>query len=100
MAGKKQLDSLDYVSPPPDGTIAWAAENGSRLDELRAVRNVITRHLDSEQTLARDLAPLVRQLREISKEIEELEQIEAQENGDDMEGDDGLDDAPFDPATI
>ena len=49
-----------------------AAESGSRLDELLAMRRVIARHVDSEDTLARDLAALTRRQMEISREIEAL----------------------------
>ena len=42
------------------------------------MRRVLAGHIDSENTLARDLAPLMRQAREISKEIEDLEAIEAE----------------------
>lgn len=40
------------------------------------MRRVLAAHIDNENTLARDLAPLMRQAREISKEIEALEAIE------------------------
>lgn len=43
---------------------------------------VLGSHIDSENTLARDLAPLMRQAREISKEVEELEAIEAEQAKD------------------
>lgn len=54
----------------PTGTVAGAR---TRLEELRAMRDVMARHIDSPETLARDLAALVRQLRDVSREIEELE---------------------------
>lgn len=78
MAGKKQLRPVKPGEKAPPTTVSGAAERGSRLDELRAMRRVLTAHLDSENTLARDLAPLMRQTREISKEIESLEVQESE----------------------
>ena len=49
-----------------------AAESGNRLEELRAMRRVIARHIDSPETLARDLAALTRRQMDISREIESL----------------------------
>ena len=72
MAGKKQLPPVRVL----EGKGVAAAE--SRLEELRAMRRVLAAHIDSENTLARDLAPLMRQAREISVEIEQLEAREAE----------------------
>ena len=82
MAGKKQLRPVrpDEVAPPT--TVTGASERGTRLDELRAMRRVLAAHIDNENTLARDLAPLMRQAREISKEIEELQAVEAEQARD------------------
>lgn len=97
MAGKKQLPAVRAVKPgeaAPPSTYSEAAERGTRLDELRAMRRVLAAHIDSENTLARDLAPLMRQAREVSKEIEELETIEAEQGAvDDDDGSSG--DATF-----
>lgn len=65
-------------SPPVAGSVTAAAETGSRLESLKALRSVVTRHIDSENTLARDLAALSRQYLLLSKEIEELEELEKQ----------------------
>ena len=76
MAGKKQLPPVRPVGPDesaPPQSYSDAAERGERVDELKAMRRVLAAHIDSENTLARDLAPLMRQAREISEEIEELE---------------------------
>lgn len=78
MAGKKQLPPVrpvgsDETAPPQ--SYSDAAERGERVDELKAMRRVLAAHIDSENTLARDLAPLMRQAREISKEIEELSDV-------------------------
>ena len=77
MAGKKQLRPVQPDEKAPPTTVTGAAERGTRLDELRAMRRVLAAHIDNENTLARDLAPLMRQAREISKEIESLEELEA-----------------------
>ena len=86
MAGKKQL-------PPVKLPVSTVSASDSRLDELRAMRRVLAAHIDNENTLARDLAPLVRQLRDISKEIEELEPPEDEVSADDDDA--GTSDAPF-----
>ncbi|MBF6133499.1 hypothetical protein IU501_10860 [Nocardia otitidiscaviarum] len=54
-------------------TILEAAEQGSRLDELRAMRRRIAQALDDPNTPARDLAALSRRQLEIGKEIEAIE---------------------------
>lgn len=79
MAGKKQLRPVRPDERPEPSTVSQAAERGTRLDELRAMRRVLAAHIDNDQTLARDLAPLMRQAREISKEIESLAELEAEE---------------------
>lgn len=53
-------------------TILEAAEQGSRLEELRAMRRRIARALDDPNTPARDLAALSRRQLEIGKEIEAI----------------------------
>lgn len=87
MAGKKQLPPVRPVGPdeiaPPQSYLV-AAERGERIDELKAMRRVLAVHIDSENTLARDLAPLMRQAREISLEIEQLSEI-AEEQAKDTE---------------
>lgn len=57
----------------PPKTILQAAESGSRLDELRAMRRRIARALDDPNTPARDLAALSRRQLEIGKEVEAIE---------------------------
>lgn len=54
------------------GTILQAAETGSRLDELRAMRRRLARALDDPNTPARDLAALSRRQLEIGREIEAI----------------------------
>lgn len=81
MAGKKQLPPVravgDSEKAPPQ-SYSEASARGTRLDELKAMRRVLAAHIDSENTLARDLAPLMRQAREISREIESLEVFEGE----------------------
>lgn len=78
MAGKKQLPPVKIVQEGDSVPPSTVSSSITRLDELRAMRRVLAGHIDSENTLARDLAPLMRQAREISKEIEDLEAIEAE----------------------
>ncbi|WP_346844606.1 hypothetical protein [uncultured Rothia sp.] len=96
MAGKKPLEPVDMDSEPVGGSVTEAAEKGTRLDSLKALRRVITRHIDSDRTLARDLAALSRQYISVSKEIEELEALEQQYSDEAVGVDDGaIEDAPF-----
>jgi len=76
MAARKHLKAVEGPSKgterPVDLSVLDAAESGDRLAELRAMRRVISRHIDSTETLARDLAALTRRQMEISREIEAL----------------------------
>lgn len=78
MAGKKQLRPVSPDERAAPTTVTGAVDRGTRLDELRAMRRVLAAHIDDDQTLARDLAPLMRQAREISKEIESLVAAESE----------------------
>jgi len=73
---RKRLRAVAPDEKPPEPktpkTILQAAEEGSRLDELRAMRRRIATALDNPNTLARDLAALSRRQLEISKEIEAI----------------------------
>lgn len=53
-------------------TILEAAELGSRLEELRAMRRRIAKAMDDVNTPARDLAALSRRQLEIGREIEAI----------------------------
>ena len=99
MAGKKQLRPVEPDERAAPSTVTGAAESGSRLDELRAMRRVLAAHIDSDQTLARDLAPLMRQAREISKEIESME-IQASEDKQWGDDDGNSSDAVWRPQAI
>ena len=52
----------------------------NRLDELKALRYVLAGRIDDETVAARDLAPLVRQLREVRVQLDELEVVEAEKS--------------------
>jgi hypothetical protein len=58
--------------PKTPKTILEAAEAGSRIEELRAMRRRIAKALDDPNTPARDLAALSRRQLEIGKEIEAI----------------------------
>lgn len=53
-------------------TILEAAEAGSRIEELRAMRRRIARAMDDPNTPARDLAALSRRQLEIGREVEAI----------------------------
>lgn len=78
-------------------SVSDAAESGSRIAELRAMRRVIARRIDDEATQARDLAALSKRQMDISKEIQEL-MTEAE--GDELGKAAGSPDAGFDPTTV
>lgn len=99
MAGKKQLPPVS-LRKHVDETFTDAVQDGDRLAELRAMLRVLAAHIDSGNTLARDLAPLMRQAREISKEIEELEEEQAAESGEDLGVVVDISDGKFDYSAI
>ena len=75
-------------APPKIDSVADAAENGTRIDELRQMRKVIARALDNENTAARDLASLSKRQIEISREIDALERQAKEEAEEDAVTDD------------
>lgn len=65
-----------------------AIAHGTRLDILKAQRIILAGHEKNGDTLARDLAAIMRQSREMDKEIEALKAQEAERlasGGDDGE---------------
>ena len=101
MAGKKQLPPV-WPATPEDVpaaplSLSEAVSNGSRLDELKALRLILVAHISGENTLARDLAALTRQLMAISKEIEELELAD---KPDELGKAAGTNDERFDPRAV
>lgn len=92
MAGRKQLAPVSPILDPSNADPGTVSAASTRLNELRAMRRVLATRIDHPDTLARDLAALVRQLRDISKEIEDLEPVEAEVSVND-DGNRG--DSPF-----
>jgi hypothetical protein len=78
-------------------SVLEAATDGTRLDELKALRRVIAGAIDDKTTQARDLSSLARRQIEISREIEKVEEAEKQERHS-ARGHEA--DEPFDPATV
>ncbi len=76
MARKPSLRSVAAdetpAAPERQATILEAAEAGSRIDELRAMRRRLARALDDPNTAARDLAALSRRQIEIGRDIEAI----------------------------
>lgn len=90
--------NLRVVAPgevPPkrkQKSVTQAAEGGSRLELLLAMRARVAKAVENPDTPARDLAALTRRLLEIAKDIEVLEA--AEEEGakrDDSGGDEAFD---------
>jgi hypothetical protein len=78
-------------------TVLAAATDGTRLDELQALRAVIARAIDNDQTPARDLSSLARRQLDISREIEKVTEAEKQERHS-ARGHEA--DESFNPATV
>lgn len=71
MATKLRAVDPDEKREAPK-SILEAAESGSRLDELQAMRRRLARAMDDPNTLARDLAALSRRQIEIGRDIEAI----------------------------
>jgi hypothetical protein len=71
MASKLRAVEPGEVRAVPKSVLE-AAENGNRLDELRAMRRRLARAIDDANTPARDLAALSRRQLEIGREIEAI----------------------------
>lgn len=80
MTTKKHLRAAteDDVPAAPM-TITEAAESGSQLDQLIALRRRIAKMLDVDDVQGRDMASLSKRLMEISKEINELMSAESED---------------------
>ena len=75
MAARKPLRAVardEKPEPKRPSTILEAAEQGSRIEELKAMRRRLAVALDDPNTPARDLAALSRRQLEIGKEIEAI----------------------------
>jgi len=98
MAARKHLTAVDDSHEPmPVMSVSEAAESGSRIAELRAMRRVIALRIDDDKTAARDLAALSKRQMDISKEIQEL-MTEAE--GDELGKAADSPDAGFDPTSV
>lgn len=98
MAARKHLQAVDGASSPVViMSVSEAAESGSRIAELRAMRRVIARRLDDAQTAARDLASLSKRQMDISKEIQELM---TETEGDELGKAADSPDEGFDPTAV
>lgn len=99
---KKTLRAVseDEVAVPSEPMSVFdAAESGTRLDELRAMRAVLARAIDSEATSPRDLAALTRRQLEISREIESL-RVQAAEDAREAAKQDVVTDRKWRPEAI
>lgn len=76
MVARKPLravsDDEKPAAPTRPASILEAAEAGSRLEELRAMRRRIARAMDDPNTPARDLAALSRRQLEIGREVDAI----------------------------
>lgn len=73
MAARRNLRAVTSEDKPKSPkSILEAAEAGSRLEELQAMRRRIARALDDPNTPARDLAALSRRQLEIGREVEAI----------------------------
>lgn len=98
MAARKHLKAVELLGAPEVVmSVSEAAESGSRLAELRAMRRVIARRIDDDSTRATDLASLSKRQMDISKEIEELM---LDRDGDELGKAAKSSDEGFDPTTI
>ena len=83
-ARKTPLRTVKPNEKPPAAaapkSILEAAEQGSRLEELKAMRRRIARALDDPNTPARDLAALSRRQLEIGREVEAIVIAEDQDH--------------------
>lgn len=75
MPPRKRLRAVEADETPEvkrQPSILEAAEAGSRIEELRAMRRRIAKALDDPNTQARDLAALSRRQIEIGRDIEAI----------------------------
>lgn len=73
MTAKKHLRVADDSERLDLSSVLTAAEHGTALDEMKAVRAVLARAIDNPKTSARDLAALTRRHLEVSREVRALE---------------------------
>jgi hypothetical protein len=92
--GKDAAKKRQPKKPPAKPAKTSVADASTRLEELRAIREVVAKAIDSSKTLPRDLSSLTRRLMDIRREIEEIEQQESDEHDSEPAPDE-----PFDPET-
>lgn len=90
MTAKKRLRVVDPDERVDVSTVYGAAEHGTELDEMKAIRARIAKVIDDPKTSARDLAALTRRQLEVSKEIRAL-QLKANGGSHAPTGDEGWD---------
>lgn len=93
-------DEKPHDRKPKTMTVTQAARDGTRLDELRAIRRVLARHMDDEEVSGRDLAALSNRYMAVSKEIESLETQERERADLEEDAADGASDAEWRPEAI
>lgn len=87
-------------SPPKPAeplTVTAAAKQGTHRELLVALRDRVALAVESKDTNPRELAALTRSLRDIAKEIEQIDLREREEGADaaDLQGDQALDASAF-----
>ena len=101
MAGKKQLPPVrlatDDDKPVPPKKLSEAFESDDRLQELQAKRRILIAHIESPNTLARDLAALMRRDDELARQIDDLVSAESQ---DDFDKAASTEDEAFNPRAV
>ena len=82
---------MSVSRPIMDMTVELAAEKGTRLDLLYALRRRLAAAFDDKRTQPRDLSPLTMRLRELAAEIQAIEDGPSVEPTSDL---------PFDPDAV
>lgn len=78
-------------------TVSHAAEHGSRRDLLESLRRRLAAALDDERTQPRDLSPITMRLREIARELDEMDVADLAGEIDTAAT---VPDEPFDPRSL
>lgn len=77
----------------PIRSISWAAEHGTRRDLLVAMRDKLWETFHDERTQPRDLSPLTLRIKELSAEIQAIDDADGYDEGP-------AGDSSFDPEGI
>lgn len=97
MAERKLRAVAPGESKAKPKTVAQAADSGTDLEMLIALRARIAKTIDDASTPARDLAALSRRLTDIAREIKALK---SEHGGDDLGAAAETPDAAFDAASV